>query len=261
VVTLRLGVVSYLNAEPLVYGLAGDARFELVRDVPARVADLLESGAVDLGMIPAASYAGGEYAIVPGVGIASRGPVRSVCLFHERPLERAQRVALDASSRSSVLLARILLRELLGRDPEYLSRPPSVPDMLKEADAALVIGDRALYYEGGACRLDLGEEWTRRTGLPFVYAFWAGRAGAADAATVARLQEALEDGRAHLGAIAASYNGLGAGHGARNEGYLRSHIVYALGEGELAGLREFYRRARGLGLIPRVPELRFHGTP
>jgi predicted solute-binding protein len=182
-----------------------------------------------------------------------------VCLFHERPLAEARRVALDAASRSSVALARVLLRERLGRDPEYVSARGSVAEMLAEADAAVVIGDPALYYDGPARRLDLGDEWTRRTGLPFVYAFWAGRPEAVSVASVVRLQEALAAGRRHLAEIAASYNGVGGGRGGLNESYLRANIVYELGAAERAGLVEFLTRAHGLGLVPRVPELRFHG--
>jgi len=255
---LRLGVVSYLNAEPLVYGLRGEPGFRLERDVPSRVAQRLHAGAVDLGMIPSTEYALGDYAIVPGVAIGSRGPVRSVNLFHPGPIEAVRRVALDTSSRTSVALTKVLLRERLGRDPEYVPMPPCLPDMLEGADAALLIGDPALYFEGDLPRLDLGEEWARVTGLPFVYAFWAGRRGAVAPAQVRRLQEALRQGLASVRSIAQSYNGHGRGHEAQNEAYLRTNIVYELGDAEAEGLREFYRRAHAIGLIPRVPELRFH---
>jgi chorismate dehydratase len=256
---LRLGVVSYLNAAPTVHGLDRDPGFRLVRDVPSRVADLLHAGEVDLGLIPSIEYAAGDYAIVPGIAIGSRGPVRSVNLYHRVPLDAVRRVALDISSRTSVALTRVLLHERLGRDAEYVPSAPSMPAMLEDADAALVIGDHALYFEGPVDRVDLGEEWLSRTGLPFVFAFWAGPAGVVTPAGVARLQAALAGGLGALAAIASSYNGLGAGRGPVNEAYLRGNIVYAFGEREAAGLREFYRRAHALGLIPRVPELRFHG--
>jgi chorismate dehydratase len=256
---LRLGVVSYLNAAPLVYGLDADAGFELVRDVPARIADRLHAREVDLAMIPSIEYPRGDYAIVPGVAIGSRGPVRSVGLYHRGPLEGVRRVALDVSSRSSVALLKVLLQERLGRQPEYVVMAPDVPAMLSECEAALVIGDPALDFEGDVPSLDLGEEWQRQTGLPFVYAFWAGPAGAVTTAQVARLQESLRAGLAGLDAIAASYNGHAGQRRARNEAYLRSNIVFAFGHAEAAGLREFYRRAEVLGLIPKAPELSFHG--
>jgi chorismate dehydratase len=223
------------------------------------VAEQLHAGAIDLGMIPSIEYAAGEYAIVPGIAIGSRGPVRSVNLFHRGPLEDVRRVALDASSRTSVALLRILLRERLRRDPEFVTQRPVVPEMLAAADAALVIGDPALDFKGDVARLDLGDEWWRLTGLPFVFAFWAGRPGAIGPQDVARLQASLAAGLQALPAIASSYNGHGPGDAERYERYLRSNIVFTLGEAELAGLREFYRRAQVLGLIPKVPELRFHG--
>lgn len=257
---VRLGVVSYLNAAPTVHGLVGDPRFQIVRGVPSRIAALLHAGEVDLGLIPSIEYAEGDYAIVPGVAIASRGPVRSVMLLFRGRLESVRRVAVDSSSRTSAALVRVLLRDRLGRDPEYAPMPPDVPIMLNAADAALVIGDPALYYDGDVARLDLGAEWTERTGHPFVYAFWAGRPGVVTAGDVARLQSALAAGLGALRQIATSYNG----HPERatlNEGYLRGNISFALGEAELAGLREFYVRAHARGLIERIPELRFHGCP
>jgi chorismate dehydratase len=245
-----------LNAVPLAHSLDGDPRYRVVREVPSRVADDLHAGRIDLGVIPSIEYATGAYALVPGVGITSRGPVRSVCLFHHRPLDELRRVALDSSSRTSAALLRILLRERLGRDPEYVTMPPSLPDMLASADAGLLIGDPALYAEGPESRWDLGQEWTQRTGLPFVWAFWAGRPDAAGPADVDRLQAALAKAGQELPAIAAAYDRRRA---ALNEDYLRRNIVYRLDEAEAAGLREFYRRAFGQGLIGGVPELRFYG--
>lgn len=258
---LRLGAVSYLNAEPSVYGLEREPAFRVERDVPSRVAERLHAGEVDLGLVPSIEYAFGRYAIVPGIAIASRGPVRSVCLFHPGPLERVRRVALDTSSRASVGLVRVLLHARLGRDPEYVGMAPSLDAMLAEADAALLIGDPALDLESDVARLDLGEEWTRLTGLPFVYAFWAGREGALRPDGVARLQRALREGTGALGEIAARQARGDAARAARYEAYLRDNIVYQLGEAEQAGLAEFWRRAHALSLVPAVPELRFHEQP
>jgi len=256
---LRLGVVSYLNSEPLVYGLAGDARFRIERDVPARVADRLHKGAIDLGLIPSIEFAGGDYRIVPGLGIGSHGAVRSVCLFHRRPLAELRRVALDTSSRTSVVLLKVLLKaHLHGREPEYVGMAPQLDAMLADADAALVIGDPALYAAAhGISCLDLGEEWRTQTGLPFVFAFWAGRPDVAGAAEVAALQAAAAGGLRHLDQVAASYNT----HQELNASYLRANIAYTLGEEGKAGLREFYRRAHAAGLIARLPELRFYDDP
>ena len=257
---VRLGAVSYLNAEPTVHGLDGDegSGFRVEREVPSRVARRLHAGDVDLGLVPSVEYAFGDYAIVPGIAVASRGRVRSVLLFHRGPLERVRRVALDTSSRTSAALVRILLHDRLDRAPQYVPMAPSLVDMLAVADAALLIGDPALDHEGEAARLDLGEEWSRLTGLPFVFAFWAGRPGAVSGAGVRRLQAALADGLEAVPAIAARQGRGDAARAARYEAYLRENIVYRLEEEEQEGLREFYRRAHALSLIPAVPELRFH---
>jgi predicted solute-binding protein len=241
---VRLGAVSYLNAAPPVHGLDRDPGFRVLREVPSRVARRLHAGDIDLGLIPSVEYAFGEYAIVPGIGIGSRGKVRSVLLFHRGRLDRVRRVALDTSSRTSATLVRILLRERLGRSPEYVPMAPEIGDMLAVADAALVIG----------------EEWTRLTSLPFVYAFWAGRPGAVDASGVERLQSALSRGMRAVAEIALQRAGGDAARAAKYDEYLRESIVYRLGEEEQQGLREFYRRAHALSLVPRIPELRFHGA-
>jgi chorismate dehydratase len=255
---LRLGAVSYLNARPLVHGLESEPGVRLEDDVPSRVARRLHAGEVDLGMIPSIEYAFGRYDIVPGIAIGSRGPVRSVSLYLSRPLEEVRRVALDTSSRTSVALVRVLLRERLGRDPEYVPMAPALVDMLAVADAALLIGDPALEQESAVPSLDMGEEWTRRTGLPFVYAFWAGPPGVVTRAGVARLRTALEEGLVAVPEIAAAYANGRPDRVPVYESYLRANVVYRLGNEEIAGLREFYRRAHALDLVPTHPELSFH---
>ena len=255
---IRLGAVRYLNAAPIVYGLDEDPRYTVLRETPAVLADLLHARAIDLGLIPSVEYASGDYRIVPGIAIASRGPVRSVSLYHRVPLEAVETVAVDASSRTSVALLKVLLAEQGSRQREYVVMPPRLEEMLARADAALLIGDPALAGASTVPRLDLGQEWTARTGLPFVYAFLAGPDGAAPPGTVQRLQDALRAGLGAIPRIALAFDGKVPGHAADNEAYLRWNIVYRFGEAEQAGLREFYRRAHALGLIARVPQLRFH---
>jgi chorismate dehydratase len=255
---LRLGAVSYLNARPLVHGLDSEPGVRLEGDVPSRVARRLHAGEVDLGMIPSIEYAFGRYDIVPGIAIGSRGPVRSVSLYLARPLEDVRRVALDTSSRTSVTLVKVLLRERLGRDPEYVPMAPALVDMLAVADAALLIGDPALDEASGITRLDMGEEWTRLTGLPFVYAFWAGPRGVVTPAGVARLRTALDEGLAAVPGIAAAYANGRPERAPAYESYLNTNVVYRLGNEEIAGLMEFYRRAHALDLAPTHPELSFH---
>jgi len=177
-----------------------------------------------------------------------------VCLFHRVPLASVRSVALDTSSRTSVALLRIVLQERLGRQPEYRTQAPGLEAMLATSDAALLIGDPALDAPADVPRLDLGEAWSELTGLPFVYAFWAGRAGTVPAELVRALVAATREGERNVSAIAARR----PERAAQRRAYLSESIRYALGESELAGLREFFRRAHALGLVPRLPELRFH---
>jgi chorismate dehydratase len=261
---LRLGVVPYLNVAPMIHAFRDDPGVTLVRDVPSRLLRRLLAGEFAAGTIPAVDYAASDgLEIVPGVAIASRGAVRSVRLVYEKPLEEIRTVALDTSSHTSVALLRVLLRERLGREPEYVERAPDVPAMLSGADAALIIGDPALFAADGHPYLDLGAAWTESTGLPFVYAFWATPRGRLTAADVARLQGSLEAGLRAIPEIATYYNTDSPSPERRAlcESYLRDNVVYRFGAEEQQGLREFYRRCHAAGLVPAAPELRFHGHP
>ena len=262
---VRLGAVSYLNSRPLTYGLDQDDLFEVNYGVPSACAGDLAAGRSDLGMIPIVEYARrtAGLRIVPGLAIGSEGEVLTVRLFYRGRLDRLRRVAADISSRTSVVLLQILLRERYGIDPEIAAAPPDLDAMLQGADAALLIGDPVLPLVGpgadaGLSSLDLGREWHKLTGRPCVFAFWAGQESAAGAEHVARLQRARREGVAHIAEIAAGFQREHAGSAVLYEGYLRDHICYDLGPAQVAGLTEFYRLAHRHGLIQSVPELRFY---
>jgi chorismate dehydratase len=251
---VRLGAVDYLNARPLVFGLDRDPAFDLRFDIPARCADLLHQGGIDLGLIPSIEYlrgdgAQGGYRIVPDLAIASRGPVASVAIYTKRPIAEVTSVALDTSSRTSVALTKVLCRRVFQIDPTLAAHGPDLDAMLRSADAALLIGDRALLASGPGEKIDLGEAWTRSTGLPFVYAFWAGRPGAVGAGPIGALQRARDEGVAQAEAVARAYFA-DADQQALGARYLRDNIWYALGEEERAGLELFYRYAHELDLVP-----------
>src|SRR3954471_4070338 len=205
---VRIGAVGYLNARPLVYELDRNPGFEVRFDLPARCADLLHAGETDLGLIPSIEYLrapGGpdSYRIVPDLAVTSRGLVASVALFTTREMRDVRSIALDTSSRTSVALTRVMCARVFNIAPTLHSQGPDLPGMLAHADAALIIGDNALFLdtgpleigEGGVARMvtvqkvDLGELWFRTTGLPFVYAFWAGRSGSIDPAAVRVLKQ------------------------------------------------------------------------
>lgn len=249
---LRLGAVSYLNVRPLVAGLDARSDVSLRFDVPSVCARLLNDGAIDLGMVPSITWLDrpGDR-IVPGMCIGSEGPVASVALFTGKNMTEVRTVALDASSRTSAALVRILCRRWFAIDPVFVTRPPDVQTMLQTADAALLIGDPALFLDHAALglqKIDLGELWTGMTGLPFVWAFWSGREGAAGPATVDLLREAAAIGAASLDAVADDYC---REHPARvpvARAYLRRHMRYGFGPREIEALRTYYSEVVALGL-------------
>jgi chorismate dehydratase len=260
---VRVGAVNYLNTRPLICDLQELApEVDLLLDVPSRLADLLAAGELDVGLIPVIEYfRAGSYSIIPNIAIATRGPVLSVTLFSRVDWPRIRRVALDAGSRTSAALTQILLRKRHGVAAEVLPlhREQSAEEV--DADAVLLIGDRAMRacLPGFAYAFDLGQEWFEWTGLPFVYAVWAVRAGADDIGRVASLlAESKRRGLERAGLIAhreAPRLGLDAGFCRR---YLSTILHFDLGPREQSGLDRFYALACELSLAPRGVELRFY---
>lgn len=254
---VRLGAVSYLNVRPLVSGLADRPGVSLRFDVPSLCARLLADGEIDLGMVPSITYLDrpGDR-IVPGVCIGSDGPVDSVALFSRKPIREIRSIALDSSSRTSAMLTRILCRRQFHIAPTFVPHGPDLDSMLASADAALLIGDPALFADAAAHRaikIDLGAEWTGMTGLPFVWAFWSGRADAADAGVTRILNEAAAIGRSNTDAVADAYC---AGDSARQviaRRYLRQHMRFDLDDRAITGLETYYREAAALGLVTARP--------
>jgi chorismate dehydratase len=253
---VRLGAVAYLNARPLVYGLELRSElFTLRYDVPSKCAALLHEGSIDIGMIPSIEYLRGRdaYRIVPGCAIASAGPVASVALFSTKPVGQIRSIAADTSSRTSNGLLRVLCGERFGIDPPFVPMPPDVDAMLTRCDAALLIGDPALFldpHSRGLLKIDLGQHWTEMTGLPFIWAFWAGRESVLQPRVVSALVEARDVGVAAADAIAAAY--CGPERTALGQAYLRENVYYALGDREEAGLRRFYELAEKHGVVDAV---------
>lgn len=258
---VRLGAVDYLNARPLVYGLELQSElFGLRFDVPSKCAALLHEGSIDVGMIPSIEYLRGpEYRIVPGVGIISDGPVRSVALFSTKPVGQIRTIAADTSSRTSNGLLRVLCVERFGIEPAFEPMPPDLPAMLRRCDGALLIGDPALFFDheaAGVLNVDLGEEWTGLTGLPFVWAFWAGRPEVLTGRHLEALTVARDRGVAASDEVATAY--CGPGRAERGRAYLRENIKYLLGEREQAGLRKFYELAEKHGVVDRATAPAFY---
>jgi chorismate dehydratase len=264
---VRLGAVGYLNARPLVYGLERDPRFDLRYDIPAECARLLHAGAIDIGLIPSIEYLRGDvpYALVPGAAVTSRGPVASVAIYTRRDPHDIRTIAMDSSSRTSVALATVMLRRRFGVTAEAVSMAPDLDAMLASADAALIIGDVALMLDHTADtatqKLDLGDLWTAMTGLPFVYAFWAGRPGAVSPDDVRTLQQTRDASMARVRNISEFYFPDDPARQDISDRYLRDNIKYSLGPDERAGLELFYRYAAEAGVVPQAIAPTFFEEP
>ena len=261
---IRVSAVEYLNARPLVHGL--DQRpdlFDVRYDLPAKCAASLHDKSVDLGLIPSIEYLrGADYRIVPDIAVASRGPVASVALFSDRPATALRSIAVDVSSRTSVALLKVLCVKWFDIEPTFVTLRPDVPAMLKRCDAALLIGDAALFQEhetNGLDKIDLGEEWEAMTELPFVWAVWAGRSGTVTAEHVQALTKARDAGCAALDDIAEQFTS-GDAEGEQREivkAYLRENVFYTLDEREQAGLKKFFDTAAEIQVVPSVRPLQF----
>jgi chorismate dehydratase len=250
--SISIGAVSYLNSRPLIFTLQEilpDA--EITVDFPSRLADGLSNGRFDVALIPSI-----EYLRQPGLRIASdavvacNGPVRSVKLFGRVPVDRIETLALDEGSRTSAALAQILLAERHGLRPCLRPLPlESSPDDCR-ADAMVVIGDRGMFEPGEELSFvwDLGEEWFRWTGLPFVFALWAARPHAEADRIDRALAAARDEGLARLPEIARLASPAVGLPEAECLSYLRDNLEFYLGPRQREGLERFYKLAKRHGL-------------
>lgn len=251
---LRLGAVEYLNSKPLIHELhrhLPDAK--LILDLPSCLADELAAGRLDVALIPVIEFFRGDrYQMIPGLGIASRGPVLSVTLFSRVSWQQVHSIALDVGSRTSVALTQILSRRRFGVQPSLSRLPSSQPIDDVSADAVLLIGDRAMRaaLPGFPFAYDLGQEWFEWTGLPFVFAVWAARPGVDVEEVAFGLHQAALDGQRELAAIAqaeAIRLGLDPAFCRR---YLSHIIRYRIGPAEIQGMERFRALAIAEGLAP-----------
>jgi chorismate dehydratase len=250
---MRLGCLPYLNVKPLVYPFEhGELPrgWELVYAPPAELAGMLRRG--EIAAAPVSSFAtfiDPELEIVPGICIAADGPVKSVLLLSKKPRADLDIVVLDSGSLSGANMLRIILEEAYGLTPTYVTaRPEPVSRMLDEADAAMGIGNPAMLHpKEGLIVLDIAEEWKKLTGLPAVFAVWAGKGITPE--LVSALQDAKLRGMKMVREIAIEESEkLGLPFDLCHE-YLSKTIGYDLGEREILSLKVFRDRAKAHGLL------------
>jgi chorismate dehydratase len=272
---LRISAISFLNTAPLMWDFEhGDAaqHFEISYTIPSACAAALAANEADIGIIPAITYAQiPELVILPNIAIAAKDHVRSILLISRKPMEEVRTVAADTSSRTSVALTQILLAKFFGGPRELTPHPPDLDAMLAAHDAALLIGDAALLAEARICRerlhsYDLAHEWRVRTGKPFVFAFWAVRLDAlsrlAKGVDLAKVFQQSRDHGTQPESIAMLAKEWSQRLGLTEDdvtSYLTQNIHYYLDRENHSGLQLFLEYAHELGLICRVPDLRFLG--
>ncbi|HTC42994.1 MAG TPA: menaquinone biosynthesis protein [Candidatus Acidoferrales bacterium] len=284
--SLRISIVQYLNTAPLVRGFTHGplrGKHPLSFTVPSQCAEALRSGEVDIAIIPAIEFQRIDGLVVlPSLSIASKKSVRSLLLVSKKPIHDVRRIALDRSSRSTQALVRILCAKRWHIAPEFFEADPDLPSMLRDADAALLIGDPALRLaldseaaaksDGSGESIfpaelaglpvssplflyDMVEKWHALTGFPAVLALWAARPAAVTAAVIRDFQDSLAFGMQHLADISAEASrelNLPADKIAR---YLGENIDYTLDGENLRGLQRYYDLAAELGLIPQARPL------
>lgn len=220
--------------------------FHLSFDVPSRCADRIASGECDIGIVPAIELGRQQLKMIPGLGIASHGPVRSVLMISRVPPREVRSLAADVSSRTSVALARTVLARRYNTEPLLVPMAPDLDRMLAAADAAVIIGDPAMQVDTRSLPWevhDLGEEWWRMTGLPMVYAVWAGRAAAVTEEVAGLFRESYRFGRERLDDIVLAESGPRRLPEALTRDYLTRVMVWELGPAEYEGLNLFLQLA------------------
>jgi chorismate dehydratase len=291
---LRISIVEYLNTAPLVWGFAEgplEGKYELSLTVPSQCAEALRQGDVDVAIIPSIEYQRMENVVVlPGMAVAAKGEVRSILVVSKRPIDMAKRIALDSSSRSSAALVKLLAAGYWGIKPEYVEAAPDPSQMLKEADAALIIGDPALRVAlkmealaaklpgGGSCCqgdpedmpvpgfetvfvYDVAYQWREMTGKPCVLAIWAGRRDAITPEVVADFQESKRYGMEHIREISEAASVKLDLPAKALERYLVDNIDFNLDAENLEGLRLYYEKSAAAGLIPSNSPIEFANAP
>lgn len=287
---LRISIVEFLNTAPLVWGFTEgplSGKYDLSFTVPSQCAEALRHGDVDVAIIPAIEYQRMENLVVlPGMAVAAKGEVRSILVVSKRPIEMAKRIALDTSSRSSAALVRLLAQDYWKIHPEFVDAAPNPSEMLKQADAALVIGDPALRIAlkmdalagktpGGeqCCQgdpeemlvpgfetifvYDIAYQWREMTGKPCVLAVWAGRRDAITPEVVADFEASKRYGMARLREIGEAASIKLELPPRALELYLTDNIHFDLDEENLAGLRLYFEKAAAAGLIPSCRPVEF----
>ena len=261
---MLLGIHDFINSQPLLEPLrkrAAGVGLKIHSDSPARLADQLSCGELDMAMIPAIEYLkqADRFRLIPNISIASRNQVGTVLLVSKVPLDAIRSLALDDRSRTSVALLQVLYAKVFPAGLKLEVQEPDPEKMLENHDAALIIGDQALgFSKEDALIHDLSEEWFSRTGKTFVHAVIAVRQGVeVESAIIQTLLDAKQEGMQNLDAIAET-EAKKTGHPVSLlQDYLKNKIRYDFADEEMQGLLHFQSFCHDAGLIEKKFPLKF----
>jgi len=257
---LHVASVSYLNARPLIYGLDRSDDVELSLAVPSRLLHGLQQHLYDVALLPVIDYQRMDgLKLIPAGGIGCDGPTLTVRIFSRTPIECIDALACDTDSHTSVALARIILAERYGIQPEFVA----LGHQVQRSAARLLIGDKVICEEpaGYEHQLDLGQAWKELTSLPFVFAMWMSRGGVELGGLPARLEAAKRDGLAHVDELIARYAVPRGWPADIARQYLTSNLCYDIGPREIAGIERFHKLAAKHHIIPSPRKLEMYEPP
>lgn len=253
---MKLGCLPYLNVKPLIYSMERGQLpwgWDLIYALPSSLAAMLASEQVTAAPVSSfATFIQPDLKICPGICIAADGPVQSVIMVSKvEDISLIKSVALDTSSLSGANMLKIILDEIYGIRPEYISMPPNpVSDMLVKCDAAMVIGDPAMQLsKQDLFVMDIAEEWKKLTDLPAVFAVWAGKFMTPEMITI--MQEAKAAGMNEIDRIATAESFRLQLPYELCEDYLLKTIIYDMGDREMAGLEMFKQKCIEHKLVPK----------
>jgi chorismate dehydratase len=254
----RCGIPSHLYTKPLTYGLERNPQaIDLHVDLSSLNALRLKSRELDIALLSPIDYArnSGEYRVVPDLCVNSRTSNHTILLHFKEGLRRITTVAADIGSTSELVLAKIILSEKYDSNPQFLPMKPDLTAMLGRADAALLVGGMAPFmrYEQ-ECTIDLVEEWTDVTNLPYVHALWVTRDERINPSVAYLLKQSHQEGLRHLAEIASAAADENNLDPARCESYLSS-FGYFLDGDAMESLSEFYRYGYYYGVLGEIPEI------
>ena len=245
---IKISAVSYTNTLPFIYGIENSNiinHIELSKDIPSVCAQKLLDNKVDLGLIPVAVIPKLNHSeIISDYCIGASEPVRSVILASYKPLNEIDTIYLDYHSRSSVMLTRILAKKFWKIDVKWTDTSEGFENRIKENEAAVIIGDKALTVEGNFPFVyDLAEEWIKNTKLPFVFAAWVSNSNLGNTFKT-EFNAALQNGLDRIDDVIKTYDFSVISNHIDPKTYLEKNIDYHLDDKKIKGMNLFLEYAK-----------------